>query len=115
MTEQQASYEDARFGAAGFEYPDEPQREPSQEAMQMTRDAIGFVLAIVSRSRTGRSALMRLAVVSSLFGNTRESSAEIAKRYGVSRRSVERCKAELPKEFLVRVKVERSHSIPTII
>jgi hypothetical protein len=105
MTEIEGAYEDSRYGFTQFQYPDESRRSVTPEAMRMTRDAVAFVVDIVSRSRTGKSALMKLAVVNSLFGNLGESSADIAKRFNVSVRAVENCKAELRKDFLVRGKV----------
>jgi hypothetical protein len=93
-----------RSALVQFQFPADEPREPSQEAQQMARDAIAFVVDIVSRSRTGKSAMMKLALINSLFDNTGESSSEIAKRFGVSVRAVEKYKAELLKDFLVRCK-----------
>jgi hypothetical protein len=104
MNELEGAYEEHRFGFTSFQFPSDEPMEPSQEAIALTRHALSFITSVVANSRTGKSALMKLALVNSLFGNTGESSAEIAKRFGVSCRSVERCKAELLKEFLVRGK-----------
>ena len=100
MTETEASWENDRFGSTQFEYPNEPQA-PSAEAMQMTRDAVNFVLDIVAKSRTPRAALLKLACVRSMFGSG-ETSLELAKRYGVTPREIQRVRKNLRAEFLGR-------------
>jgi len=85
----------------GFVYPDEVREQTSKEAIELARDAIGFVVAIVAKSRTGRAALLRLTVVDSLFSG-HFPSREIAKRFGVSVRVVQRLRKELRAEFFGR-------------
>jgi len=102
VTETEATWESDRFVGTSFAYPDEP-REPSQEAQQMTRDAVNFVLDVVANSRTSRAALLKLACVRSLFGGG-ETSQEIAKRFGVSPRAVQQVKKDLRSQFLGRGK-----------
>jgi hypothetical protein len=101
MNEIEGSYEDRRYGSVAFQFPHDEAMAPSTEAIQMTRDAICFVLDIVSASRTAQSALLKLACVRSVFGGG-ETSQEIARRYRVSTRAVQLVKKNLRSQFLGR-------------
>jgi hypothetical protein len=101
MTEEQASYEDVRFGSVPFQFPGDEPRAPSQEAIELCKDALNFVMTVVRNSRTSRAALLKLACVHSMFGGG-ETSQEIAKRFRVSTRAVQMVMKDLRKEFLGR-------------
>jgi hypothetical protein len=103
VNENEGNWESHRFGGTPFVYKaNDETKPPSDEAIALARDAVTFIIGIVEESKTPRAALLKLACMNAVLSRWGETSADIAKRFGVSDRAVQQVTKDIKAKFMGR-------------